>query len=76
MIMSQARFEAVWYEGEMNERCSEWQVVEWNKTYPNGGRSGRCVKSFPDDFAGERDAREIAVVLQEEYNIEFYTNFG
>jgi hypothetical protein len=72
--MTQARFEAVWYDEEYGERLSEWCVVEWTSTnHVTGARSGRTVKSFTDFRYPDAEelAVELARVLQEEYNIEF-----
>lgn len=67
------RFEAIYYEGEFNERMPAWQVIEWTSHNPaNGARSGRTVESF--DYQDQ--ARELAYVLQENYNREFFDNHG
>ena len=67
------RFEAVFYEGEQDERMPSWDVVEWTNVNPvNGARSGRTVRQF--DY--EEDAQELAKVLQENYNMEFQSKFG
>jgi len=64
-----SRFEAVFHEGEYGESMCEWRVIEWTYTNPvNGARSGHKVETF--DY--EDDAQELANVLQEEYNIEFF----
>lgn len=68
-----ARFEAVFHEGEYGESMPEWHVVEWTYTNPvNGARSGHNVQKF--DY--EDDAQELANVLQENYNMEFYAECG
>ena len=72
-----ARFEASFYPGEDNERLPEWKVVEW--TYvntDNGSKSGRTVWKTYDLENGEKEANEMAWLLQEEYNQEFYAEFG
>lgn len=67
-----ARFEASFYPGEDNERLPEWQVVEWTYTNPKtGGRSGSVVWKSYNMETGEREANEMAAVLQHEYNLEF-----
>jgi hypothetical protein len=69
----QPRFEAVFYEGEYGERMPCWDVVEWTHI-KSTLRAGSTVKSFP--ACDEKEAKELAWVLQEEYNLEFYANYG
>lgn len=67
------RFEAVLYEGEVDERLPEWRVVEW--TYVNtetGAKSGRSVFRTYDMENGEQEAKELAGYLQDAYNLELY----
>ena len=68
------RFEAVYYEGEYEERSPSWNVVEWTSISVNGSRSGRTIESFYADQ--EEAAQEFARVLQQEYNMEFYAECG
>jgi GH35 family endo-1,4-beta-xylanase len=70
-----ARFEAVFLAGEYAERMDSWDVVEWISTHPNGARHGKTVKSFYEWY-GEEEAKELAAVLQEEYNRSFYNELG
>lgn len=66
------RFEAVFYEGEVNERLPEWNVVEWTVVnMDTGAKMGRKVWKTYDMENGEREAREMAAVMQEEYNRAF-----
>ena len=72
-----ARFEASYYEGEDNERLPEWTVVEWTHVNPkNGTKSGRTVWKTYDMLNGEREAIEMAAVLQHEYNLKFASEFA
>lgn len=69
------RFEAVFYEGEPNERLPEWHVVEWTYVNPEtGGKTGTKVARFWEDEGTK--AQELAATLQEAYNIEFAENFA
>lgn len=65
-----ARFEAVYYDGEDNERLPEWRVVEWNRY------TGKTVWYTYDMFNGEAKAKEEAQARQEEYNHRFYSEFA
>lgn len=59
-----ARFEAVYYPGEDDERLPEWRVVEWTQVSSTGAKSGNTVwKSYNMEF-GERDALEEAAIRQ------------
>lgn len=70
-----ARFEAVFYEGEVDERLPEWHVVEWTYVNPEtGGKIGNKVARFWED-EGDK-AAELAAVLQDEYNMEFARDFA
>jgi hypothetical protein len=69
----QPRFEAVFYEGEYGERMPEWCVVEWTH-FTSSSRSGSTVQSFA--ACDEQEAKELAWVLQEAYNLEFFANYG
>lgn len=70
-----ARFEAVFHEGEPDERLPEWHVVEWTYVNPEtGGKIGNKVARFWEDQGSE--AKELAAALQEAYNIEFAENFA
>lgn len=72
-MQTSPRFQAVFFDGEYGERQPSWDVIEWTYTNPvNGARSGHTVESF--DY--ENDAQELAGVLQENYNMEFHSNFG
>lgn len=72
-----ARFEASYYPGEDNERLPEWTVVEWEYVNPtNGAKSGRTVWKTYDMINGEREAHEMAAILQHEYNMEFAGEFA
>jgi hypothetical protein len=74
--MTQARFEAVWFEGERDERMECWNVVEWHTTcLANGARQGRTVESFYE-WNGEQQAKELAEVLQTNHNRELYHELG
>ena len=70
-----ARFEAVFYEGEINERLPEWCVVEWLPEH-NGAKSGRTVWKTYDMIAGEHSANEMAMIFQHEYNVSFAKEFA
>lgn len=72
-----ARFEACFEPGEDGERLPEWHVVEWTYVNPeNGSKSGRIVwKSYDMEF-GELGAREMAMILQHEYNLQFAEEFA
>lgn len=79
--MNEARFEAVFHEfDECYSGRGTWDVVEWTKTHPNGGRSGHTVwhgeSSYDNDFRAKEKAKEMAWILQEEYNLEFFDHFG
>ena len=66
-----ARFEASFYPGEVDERLPEWHVVEWTYVNPeNGSKSGKTVWKSYDMETGEREANEIAAIMQEGYNRE------
>ena len=72
-MQTSPRFQAVFHEGEYGERMPSWDVVEWIYTNTvNGARSGRTVESFDR----EEQAEELAAVLQQQYNMEFHSNFG
>lgn len=72
-----ARFEAVFYEGEVDERLPSWDVVEWTEVNPvTGAKFGRSVRKYPGSEKWEAIAKEMAEFLQEEYNQEFYAEFG
>ena len=72
-----ARFEASYYPGEDGERLPEWTVVEWTYVNPeNGSKSGRTVWKTYDMMNGEREAHEMAAILQHEYNMEFAGEFA
>ena len=67
-----ARFEAVYYEGEQDERLPEWRVVEWTIVNPEtGGKVGKTHWKTYDMEFGEREAKEKAYWMQEVYNWEF-----
>lgn len=71
------RFEASFYPGEDNERLPEWSVVEWTYVNPkNGAKTGHCVWKTYDMIDGEREATEMAALLQHEYNLEFAKEFA
>ena len=71
------RFEAVFHEGEFGERLPEWCVVEWtNVNAETGAKFGRNVWKSYDMMTGEDQAKEMAYVLQQEYNLEFAENFA
>lgn len=71
-----ARFEASFYPGEDNERLPCWDVVEWEfVNEKTGAKVGRKIESFYGED-GEALAKELAWVLQEEYNIEFASEFA
>lgn len=63
------RFEAVYREGEPDERAPEWEVVEWTRhNTENGARSGRRVESWLESDPGaEQKAKNLADALQQEY---------
>lgn len=66
-----ARFEAVLYDGEVDERLPEWQVVEW--TYVNhetGAKSGKTAWKTYDMAFGEQDAKDMAYWMQQVYDWE------
>ncbi len=64
-----ARFEAQYYEGEINERSPEWTVIEWTTVSPNGkSKMGRKIDSFADSDFGQTMAEEMAFVLNREYS--------
>lgn len=70
-----ARFEAVFYEGEPDERLPEWHVVEWTFVNPEtGAKLGNKVARFWEDEGDE--AKALASDLQQAYNMEFYAEFG
>lgn len=72
-----ARFEASYYPGEDGERLPEWHVVEW--TWVNqqtGAKGGDVVWKTYDMENGEREAQEMAAILQHEYNMEFAKEFA
>lgn len=72
-----SRFEASYYPGEDNERLPEWTVVEWTYVNPeNGSKCGKTVWKTYDMESGEKEAKEMAWLLQEEYNRDFYAEFG
>lgn len=66
------RFEASYYEGEVDERLPEWRVVEWTFVNPETGtKGGRTVWKTYDMEFGEQDAKDMAHWMQECYNWEF-----
>ena len=72
-----ARFEASFYPGEVDERLPEWHVVEWTYVNPeNGSKSGRTAWKTYDMENGEREANEMAAILQHAYNLEFAKEFA
>lgn len=71
-----ARFEAFFYPGEDDERLPEWCVVEWTYVNPEtGAKSGDTVWKTYDMIDGEREAHEMAAILQHEYNLRFAEEF-
>ena len=70
-----ARFEVVFYPGEDDERLPSWDVIELEDVSPTV-RVGTRVWSTYDMFEGEELAREMAYVMQHEYNQEFYEEFA
>jgi len=66
-----ARFTVEYYPGE-DDRQSSWDVVEWYQEN-NGVRMGRVAGRFEYD---EEAAHQLCGVLQEAYNLEFYSEFG
>ena len=72
-----ARFEASYYPGEDGERLPEWRVVEWTYVNPeNGSKMGNTVWKSYDMMNGEREANEMAAILQHEYNLRFAEEFA
>lgn len=72
-----ARFEASFYPGEDGERLPEWHVVEWTYVNPtNGSKSGRTAWKTYDMIGGEAAAKEMAAIMQHEYNMEFASEFA
>lgn len=71
-----ARFEPVYYEGEVDERLPEWQVVEWTMVSPTGAKFGNKVWSTYDLEGGEEEANLVAMTMQTEYNIRMYNELG
>lgn len=65
-----ARFEAVFYEGEDDERLPEWQVVEWTVDDGKGNRAGKTIWKTYDLVFGEQDAKDRAYHLQQVYDWE------
>ena len=66
-----ARFEAVLYDGEPDERLPEWCVVEWNYINPEtGAKSGKTVWKTYDMVWGEQEAKDRAYQLQQVYDWE------
>lgn len=70
-----ARFEAVFYDEEPNERLAEWHVVEWTFVNPEtGAKIGNKIARFWED---EGDvAKNLASDLQQAYNMEFAAEFA
>ena len=71
MVNNMARYEAVLYEGEDDERLPEWTVVEWSADDGHGNRAGKVVWKTYDMVFGEQDAKDRAYHLQQVYNWEF-----
>lgn len=70
-----ARFEAVFHDGEPDERLPEWHVVEWTYVNPEtGGKIGNKVARFWED-EGDK-AMALASDLQQAYNMEFAAEFA
>lgn len=66
------RFEAVLYEGEVDERLPEWHVVKWNVVNKEtGARMGKTHWKTYDMEFGEQDAKDMAYWMQQVYNWEF-----
>ena len=70
-----ARFEVVLYPGEDDERLPSWDVVELEDVSPTV-RIGTRVWSTYNMEEGEQLATEMALLLQHEYNQEFYEEFA
>ena len=70
-----ARFEVVLYPGEDDERLPSWDVVELEDVSPTV-RIGTRVWSTYNMEEGEQLATEMALLLQREYNQEFYEEFA
>lgn len=72
--MDDLKFEALFYEGEPNERLPEWNVIEWEKIiYKDDGsvvaKYGRKVWDTRDMVNGEA----LAVAKAKELNSEYYS---
>lgn len=61
---SMQKFEAVYYEGEDNERLPEWRVIEWDASR----KIGSTIQSFYNMCTGEADAKFLASVLQQAHD--------
>ena len=70
-----SRFEAVYYDGEPNERLPEWNVIEWT-VQKNGTKFGKIVYQTLDLVNGEAMCKEMAEVCQAEYNLRFAEEFA
>lgn len=64
MYKDHNRFEAVFYEGEPDERLPSWDVVEWTNQSTNG-KSGKVVKSFYG-YNHQSEAEELAAKMNGE----------
>lgn len=60
------RFEACFDDGD-DDRLPRWCVVEWEYVAPNGARVGRNVETFSDSANGQREAQDLARVLNYEH---------
>lgn len=70
-----ARFEAVFYEGDPDERLPEWHVVEWTVVNPEtGAKLGNKIAKFWEDQGD--GAKALASDLQQAYNMEFAAEFA
>ena len=73
--MNDLRFEAVYFEGEPDERSPEWNVIEWERIdyYEDGSvkaKHGKKVWTSYDMISGEIDAIAKAYELNAKYYSE------
>ena len=62
----QQRFEATFDCGD-EDLWPRWVVVEWVHVAPSGARCGRTVEAFVGNSIGQRQAEELAFVLNREH---------
>ncbi len=70
-----SRFEIDFFPGEDDERLPEWSVIELIDQTPTT-RIGKVVWRTYNMEHGEDLAREMAYIMQHEYNEKFYEEYA